>query len=1813
MADTPTPRSLQQILGDMQDSFISRTGISSLKVGNPILSILESVAQSQLRDSQDVFTLLASVSLDRATGTALDAIAAEEGLVRKGASASTGSVTVTDTSVTKVSTYLQAEVAVNSTTINVYTANGISVGDNVYISYGKDWQELIEVTDISTGGNGTHFVLTLSTPTTKTHFAGEVVLLSQGGDRLVSAGVSLGTSPKFTVNQTYTIPDGFDKVENVLVVCSEVGVKGNVGYDTIKVINTKLTFNASVTNPLPFSNGFDEETDDKLRLRVRLARSNKQKATAAAVVNSVIGATSTDDNKTIASASLINDSQTGKATIYVDDGNGYEATFDGVSYEVLESYANGGEQFFALQGGRPIAPPFVVCSNVAPFDVTGTWQFGNSGNFVSVGKRVPLVVFVGGTQQIVSFPDNFPSSATTYDIVSHINSQKQADKTPLLFRAYSYNNRSQIMLVPRDGKSTIVVLAQPIQKGGASSFKFPANQANLIYISKNGNLLNENEYYIDRSRGTIALTAPLSKGDQLLVVAPDIRPALLSKNTVVASNQYGEYRHMWLSVDDKNSLIVKSLQKDDKVTITTNGNIKTIASNGNFSGVKAGDWLILADEAVVKNLIPWTEKILEAGDNYIKVCQQGTNAIDDASNVKLASDNCLVIARCSTPPQKVSLSTWNSFDSLVQSASSGLVGVTVSTVGNSDTSRLLTFKSAKYDIYASLKVLCITGSMSDLLGLSQGDLKQPVLGIYPKYSLDSVGDTDSPTFLYKKGLPATANFGEIFRSITTEENSAHSGYLYATDEGFAKTYSGGFADYWNQDLNDVNITNDVVTNYTGFQFGGSDSIDLLIDGERDDSYTMSLAMYKNAYLVSSGQQGYKLSSLSPEPPITKSLSSISLSDFALWTAPVSAALDSANETVTFTSKTVGKDSLYKRVELVYATAPNQLCSDSVLEGVVKVTIASGDSREPTGNNNVVYLRSSDQEDNVVFLEYTPQWYFHGQPDHQDETFFYCRATSTGGSSYYLDVSDYVHAGDTLMCSLGTATVTQAPYKYTYQGTDYWKIPVTNTITGSDVLYPVSIGSVATTLGSAINGDKVSFSIDGGKTTLVGRITNVPAGSFYAALSLESNRSPMTYDRFLSSPNIQVYPNNPSLFTDGNYSYVSPEESKSVYTDTLSTLEKHNFGNIDDVGVFSSGVNYIDYSSLSQDGDSFLIDVKSATPAPTIGDCKIVPVTSKNVSDFVNGAYGNRGFSTCVNSQRKVEFTRDEPGADRSIQITGGSANSFSFKASSIVDEKTLKTTMSSLSILVGSRVTVEQSLATKLLFDGVTGTIGTDKVVTLSDAPSDFENYFWNLWDWNNTTYTGSRSNRNQEKILAWNLPWKVIVDGDYVGFVLDKGTLLNQYQTTSDFEDLWKQVRIGSLVRIQPARFPLGTKTNSTFFIENYHRAFGLWKTGSGVKNYTREESTTITSIDEGEDTITFDGNVSNWLENDLIGPEDSMDSAIEGVYRILSVDETNYVFWVKNGSITKDKWTASTKASFATIFYATNSVLEGDSFQYKGSSTNLTTTVVSVLTDFASLASLRNNDSLPGRSDARSTISIAKAPSGQVDILNTNSLNFTKKSTVSVLDTVESIVPTGNKDEYTITLKNAGTQNQKDYPNVKGVYSLQRLLTSEQPSQSISISSKSKLGFSNSALFGNDAYNYYTGLIGEANKIVFGDAQDPVKYAGFASLNANVEILPPNIKQVKVGLFIRMLAGYSLRDVVQNVQSAVTSFVNATPIGQNIPYSGIIASASLVAGVQSVVVNDLTYGIPNSSTSTSDVISVMSDEKPLVLSLNDITVTQI
>ena len=142
-------------------------------------------------------------------------------------------------------------------------------------------------------------------------------------------------------------------------------------------------------------------------------------------------------------------------------------------------------------------------------------------------------------------------------------------------------------------------------------------------------------------------------------------------------------------------------------------------------------------------------------------------------------------------------------------------------------------------------------------------------------------------------------------------------------------------------------------------------------------------------------------------------------------------------------------------------------------------------------------------------------------------------------------------------------------------------------------------------------------------------------------------------------------------------------------------------------------------------------------------------------------------------------------------------------------------------------------------------------------------------------------------------------------------------------------------------------------------------------------------------------------------------------------------------------------------------------------------------------------------------------------------------------------------------------------------------------------------KLAFPLGLVQGQDSYRYDVGLIGEANRVVYGDPGDPTTYPGVAAVGARLDIQGPLVKRITVALAIRVRGGNSA-NIINRVKSTVAGVINRSAVGQPIAISEIIKAASSVSGVVSVTVLSPTY------TSGSDLISVQPYEKPLVLSLD-------
>ncbi len=141
-----------------------------------------------------------------------------------------------------------------------------------------------------------------------------------------------------------------------------------------------------------------------------------------------------------------------------------------------------------------------------------------------------------------------------------------------------------------------------------------------------------------------------------------------------------------------------------------------------------------------------------------------------------------------------------------------------------------------------------------------------------------------------------------------------------------------------------------------------------------------------------------------------------------------------------------------------------------------------------------------------------------------------------------------------------------------------------------------------------------------------------------------------------------------------------------------------------------------------------------------------------------------------------------------------------------------------------------------------------------------------------------------------------------------------------------------------------------------------------------------------------------------------------------------------------------------------------------------------------------------------------------------------------------------------------------------------------------------------------GIDAYKYYIGLIGELNKVIYGDPADRINYPGWRAAGTAIGVRPAIIRRVKASFSIRTKSGVPFVEIRDRVKAAIAGYVNGLAVGQSVSISSMIAAASTIPGVVSVAVTFPTYD------SANDLIAIAANERARVIDpTTDITISLI
>jgi uncharacterized phage protein gp47/JayE len=478
-------KSEEQIFGDAFARIQSELGINDANPGSVLSTLLEAMAAEDFEQYLQMVQIIRNFNLDTTTGTDLDNRAAEFGLTRDLAKKATGLITIERASTfTKVSTTFYAgrpAAVAGNTTIYVNDASSVLFGTSGTLVIGRGTANEEQVTySVAPVNNTNYWTITIS-PLSNNHGLDETVVLAQGGDITISAGTlvvvpATGTSAEidFSIDQDTLLPTGEADIDNVSVTCTEAGSQGNIPVNAITgstAFPTPPFSGARAVNEAAYTTGQDRESDEALRGRIKNTIQSLSRGIKSAILNGIIGLVDPATAKRVVSAAIVLPVSTDEnVKIYIDDGTGFEPSFDSQGFETVLDPARGGETRLQLQH-LPVVKAQVETNVAEPYNM-------------SAGS-LTLIYVVGGTSETVTFSTSdflFPGSVTAQEIVTLIN-----ERATLIQARTSESGEKLVITAVSDTNETLQVTG-----GTANSIlNFPTDERSTLYLYVNDRLLSK--------------------------------------------------------------------------------------------------------------------------------------------------------------------------------------------------------------------------------------------------------------------------------------------------------------------------------------------------------------------------------------------------------------------------------------------------------------------------------------------------------------------------------------------------------------------------------------------------------------------------------------------------------------------------------------------------------------------------------------------------------------------------------------------------------------------------------------------------------------------------------------------------------------------------------------------------------------------------------------------------------------------------------------------------------------------------------------------------------------------------------------------------------------------------------------------------------------------------------------------------------------------------------------------------------------------------------------------------------------------------
>jgi hypothetical protein len=1742
----PVPSSYQQILQDELSTYATKTGIASPFIGSANLSFFETVALAIARASGDVFGTLLNSSLQYATGNNLQQIAAEFNIVPIESAIATGYVTVVDTSFLKVSTsiYPGAQpINIGSTVIYVGSVTGFPASGSIYIGRGtNDSEGPIGYSSYSALGN--YYQMNLTSATTRYHNIGESVILSQGGIRTVPINTTVfapttGLSPniQFLVTQQASILDGETTVTNVPIAALLPGSSGNVPIGAISQFASAPFSGATVSNPLPTEGGTDPETDDQLRTQIQNVLAGIGLGTATAIENSLLGVSSTNPTATIASDNLVSNLN-GSSTVYIDTGGSrpYEATTAGVAVEQIITFAVGGEKFFQLQTGgtqAPVAKAFLQSTDGSPFSISG---------------GMVLAVIVGGVTTQHTFQNSdfqAPGAATAYEICASINADNSLNfeattagsGTYVVIRAIAESHESIQVTVP----------SSPTLVNANNFLGFPTTLNETLRLYKNNVMLSEDGNTASVLTQDQALWSDSIANGDTLIVAVDGTQSI----TYTFLNSDFIATGLYTTVSATNSLASWVEVFNNKITGITASIVGTqIELTSNLEDSNRAQVVINPSSTLVtKSMFGGTQPLSAQGAFADYVLDRNTaqfelaTALVPGDSLTAGTENTRgSITGTAISSGSVNLAAegyiWLSIDTPLTTINTGVTGGSFLTVSASGST-----------------VSYVTNTVSGFSDVLPGDyviIWSPQLNVNNRLE----GRVHSIT--------TTVSSDDTLNIIVTAAEAAavvpQSDVVYA--QGFVVVRTPNAPQKFNimsgvQSLNSIVAFLQAQTDSLTFSVYLEESIVITTNTLNTNGAITVVTADINGSLLgfSAGQtnaSSYPL--VAHQDTIGGYLPSFFHSKIA--TDVYAEPPDSFIATFVSDISLAGRDP----DEIITFINPYGAIDDEQPEGeVVQETVVAGPSVSISQDPDVRRLRVNDRFFLSSPLSFGPDDTMAVVIDNNPttETFtvpMFRRALTN--TSYGVDANSF-NAYDEDFAPTGSfVTSFGANFSFNnYMVLMQAKKTLSSTTHQSSILYRAAEwGSTGeqVVVSYIYSGSALAITSSVTITTTINISITIPPATTASAVAAYVNANLATYVTA-------------TVVNDGS----GGTPGTGIITANASTqlLDGQNWLLFSDISS-SPQFRFKMPLSLPFDVGYAFNNGETVLFSPTTYDqayqyMNVLPVTGLTTASIVSTA----------NRDSAVDISSDTFGSNGFVDVAGGPANGYSFpvinqaldinnqycsisanisasapvlsdqwfylQAAHVQQKEALFGANTDVTIVPNSplagqsTVTLTGILPTQRYFGGPRVIAGLSGLTFRVEHQGSLVCF----------SYVNSASS---PQYLTFPVNF-ASTTGDTVSIALVGGTNDSLYTVLSGTTN-FSGLGIGDIVTIVVP----GSPANSGTFIVSGASATTLQVTNSNatpVGSFVVTAGTTFTAttgVQEGDTVI-------------IAAP---FSAPNQGQYRVIRT--FNDSFWIVNEDALEEQQTLT---SSSLTFYEYEATVPGDQLVISGLAFG------------------------PDSAGSHTILSVVNQSevivAGVLDAVSSLSLN----GLLSSFYVNEGVPYNGYKHTYMVAPQ-PGTANLNQI-----LFNTLAQYEKINQTAGVEVTALNKLGFSTMVSQGLDGYKYNTGLIQEANRVVYGDPTSSSTYPGICAAGADIFIREPLALVVNLAIEVRLQTGAPFSAVSEQVRSNVAALVSANPVGQSIAISNIIATCTVIPGVISVAISTPLYN------ESHDLIVVQPSEKTFIL----------